>query len=339
MEHPDANLIRDLSDAYAKAVGPLLPDAAALVDFPRHRNVGDSVIWSGQRVLMRRLGMRVTYTCDKDSYDADRLRRRNGDGPILIHGGGNFGDLYPGFHGSREAIVEDFPASRVVQLPQTLHFGAEEALRRASDHFARHDDFTLLVRDDASLAIAREWFAGTHAVVVPDAAFALGPLSRPRAPDVDVLVLARDDIERTTTPADFERHDVEVTDWGDHDFSRVAWNARKASYRTVDLVDRGLSGRRSSQAAILRIFDGIAQQNLVAGLRTLSRGRVVITDRLHGHIMCLLLGIPHVVLDNSYGKVTSFRRRWTSESRLTHDAGDVDEAVAIARSLLRRQPS
>jgi len=49
------------------------------------------------------------------------------------------------------------------------------------------------------------------------------------------------------------------------------------------------------------------------GCRVLSQGRLVITDRLHGHILSLLMGIPHVLLDNSYGKVRRFYEAWTKE--------------------------
>ncbi|WP_276524270.1 polysaccharide pyruvyl transferase family protein, partial [Enterobacter hormaechei] len=46
-----------------------------------------------------------------------------------------------------------------------------------------------------------------------------------------------------------------------------------------------------------------ARRRVERGLRLLSRGERIVTDRLHGHILSLLLGIPHVVLDNDYGKL------------------------------------
>ena len=38
----------------------------------------------------------------------------------------------------------------------------------------------------------------------------------------------------------------------------------------------------------------------------------IVTDRLHGHILCTLLNIPHVFLPNSYHKNASFYRHWTA---------------------------
>jgi pyruvyl transferase EpsO len=71
------------------------------------------------------------------------------------------------------------------------------------------------------------------------------------------------------------------------------------------------------------------------GCENLSRGRVVITDRLHGHILCLLLGIPHVVLDNSYGKISAFIETWTRDSALVRLAADPHDAEEQARRLVR----
>ena len=48
----------------------------------------------------------------------------------------------------------------------------------------------------------------------------------------------------------------------------------------------------------------------------------------------MLLGIPHVVLDNANGKVRGVFETWTGRSGLAHWAETTDEAVALARTLL-----
>ena len=59
----------------------------------------------------------------------------------------------------------------------------------------------------------------------------------------------------------------------------------------------------------------------------LAAGHTVITDRLHGHILSLLLGIPHVVLDNSYGKVRAFYETWTRDAPIVRWAETAADAV------------
>jgi len=81
-------------------------------------------------------------------------------------------------------------------------------------------------------------------------------------------------------------------------------------------------------------YDVQARQRLRLGCGLLARGRVVITDRLHGHILCLLLGIPHVLLDNSYGKVRQFHDTWTAGAPRVRWAESAADAVGLARALL-----
>ena len=56
------------------------------------------------------------------------------------------------------------------------------------------------------------------------------------------------------------------------------------------------------------------------------------SDRLHAHILCLLMGIPHVLLDNTYGKVRSFHETWTQASVLTVFEDDFPRAIDRART-------
>jgi exopolysaccharide biosynthesis predicted pyruvyltransferase EpsI len=67
------------------------------------------------------------------------------------------------------------------------------------------------------------------------------------------------------------------------------------------------------------------------GLDLLAEAPVVVTDRLHAHILCLLIGVPHVVVDTGYGKLRAFVDAWTAghpRVRLARDAGEA-EAAAI----------
>jgi pyruvyl transferase EpsO len=68
----------------------------------------------------------------------------------------------------------------------------------------------------------------------------------------------------------------------------------------------------------------------------LSLGRIVITDRLHGHIFCLMLGIPHVLLNDDDGKNWNFYETWGRQSGLCRLARTPADAWALARSALPR---
>jgi exopolysaccharide biosynthesis predicted pyruvyltransferase EpsI len=89
-----------------------------------------------------------------------------------------------------------------------------------------------------------------------------------------------------------------------------------------------------ARTVLPRTYVPLAQRRLARGVSLLSGGRVIVTDRLHGHILATLLGIPHVVLDNSYGKLHHFIRTWTHVSPLVRMAASLDEAAAQAQQLL-----
>ena len=81
----------------------------------------------------------------------------------------------------------------------------------------------------------------------------------------------------------------------------------------------------------------MAQSNLRAANMLLSRGRIVVTDRLHAHVMCVLLGIPHVLLDNSYGKVSSVYRSYTHRFETVHFASSGAEVAARIETAMAQQ--
>jgi len=90
------------------------------------------------------------------------------------------------------------------------------------------------------------------------------------------------------------------------------------------------------QGALSRTYAPLARERVERGHRMLGSGKVVITNRLHAHILCLMLGVPHVVLDNSYGKVRGFYETWTHVSPLVEWGANEPEAFARALAILAR---
>jgi exopolysaccharide biosynthesis predicted pyruvyltransferase EpsI len=319
-------LRKQAEDVLRSVVGP--GESCALLDFPNHGNVGDSAIWLGTRALLQRVGMRVAYASDWLSLRPAILRKCVGDGPILLQGGGNLGDLWPQFQIFREHVIETFPHQRIVLLPQAIHFEHRDNLERARRVFAGHPRLTVMVRDRQSLEIARAGLS-VEPILCPDFAFGLGPLRRVSPPRHDVLLLARGDKEKAgdRAAAHVFGAGTEVADWGEDDL--VVGVVRAVTRRA--LRPRLLGGLWRH---VVPVYDALARARLRAGIRLLSRGRVVVTDRLHGHVLCVLLGIPHVVLDNSYGKVRSLLDTWTGQLPLVSQARSPEQAEAQVRALL-----
>ena len=315
----------------ATVLDPLLPRGVrcALLDFPDYGNVGDSAIWLGEMAYLRRIGASIVYACDVASFSPARLRERLQGGVILLSGGGNLGDLWPAHQRLREAVIQAFPDHRIIQLPQSIHFEGKAALDRARAVFDAHSQLVLLLRDHRSLAFARREFRAP-CFLCPDLSLALGPLARP-TPRREILWLLRGDQEaRDQGPTP---NGVESVDWLEEPRSWVfranrllseprAWPPKVQAWTWPTLAP--LYGR---------VWDALARERLARGCALLSEARVVVTDRLHGHLLSLLLGIPHVVMDNSYGKIRDYYDTWTHSCGLTHWATTPAEASMLARRL------
>jgi pyruvyl transferase EpsO len=328
----DHELLARLSRTIDATLRPLIPPdrPVALIDFPQYPNVGDSAIWLGALAVLDRLGLgRPHYVCSVSSYSRRSLERAIGMGTILLSGGGNFGDLYESHQEIREDVIANFPANRIIQLPQSISFHAGEALQRARAVINRHPDLTLLVRDHQSLELARDEFR-VPSTLCPDLAFALAPLRRRPTARQGVLWLARTDAEsladRRAPRAIIDG--VQRVDWlGDRPTALLELNRRMT--RQIEYRRRWFGWLEPSLA---RTFAPAARQRFERGCRLLEVAEQAITDRLHGHILCLMLGLPHALLDNTNGKVRALYDTWTRDSTLTRWCDSEAEALAAVTS-------
>lgn len=337
----DRALVTKLSERIDAVLGALLAPGqrVALINFPNHANAGDSALWIGELAALRRAGARVMYQASWASYRRDELARvlREGD-VILLHGGGNFGDLY--LHNqavTRLNILRDFPHVRTLQLPQSIWFQEErnrEELRRACEE---HRDFTLLVRDQQSLDLARAHFQ-VPTQLCPDMAFALGPLARAQKPQRDILWLARTDVESSGYRPPASDPNLQTVDWLTDLADEEAWNwrgrlAKSINQRLHETARHGRPATWGRHRLLTATFAPLARAWVQRGCLILARGRVVVTDRLHGHLLALMQDIPHVVLDNSYGKLRTMYETWTHPSMTAHWAENAEQALKLAREL------
>lgn len=315
------------------------PGPVAVIDFPNHNNAGDSAIWLGEQAALRYLGVEIAYVADRTSFLPERVRRAVGDGPVLMHGGGNFGDVWPDFQELRERVLTTLPSNPVIQLPQTITFENVRNQDRVARVCRAHGGMTLLVRDHESLAIARDVLeVPTH--LCPDMAMALEGINLPVPPVVDVLWQARMDKESDATEETIRTAIAQLRGSGTVELADWSLEDRKTRWARQSLRILGRVTRYEQLAAVpvqdiqATPFTRFAGQRVAMACRLLSRGRVVVTDRLHGHILCTLMGIPHLLLDNNNGKVGNYFRVWNADTGLTEWAGDVESGVKQARALL-----
>lgn len=337
-----ATLVMSLQARIDRTLAALIAPGTpvALLDYPDHWNVGDAAIWLGERAALGRLGCPMVHTCTLQDYDPALLARRVREGQILLHGGGNLGDLWFHHQVFRERVIHDFPSNPIIQLPQSVHFQDASHIVRFRRLCATHPRLRIILRDRPSHAFATTQF-GIEALLAPDMAFGLGMLASSdsdRGGGRPIFWLSRTDKESSGAPLVEVGPECERRDWvsrgaGDE----AAWQEAKRLRAEIDRLRAATREGHDPEPTLASLsarYDELAWVRVSRGLDMLSRGRVVITDRLHGHILSLCLGIPHVLLDNSYHKVRATYDSWTSASPLTAWATTPAEALARAAALI-----
>jgi pyruvyl transferase EpsO len=303
----------------------------ALLDYPNHDNIGDSAIFVGEVDYVSHRKMVPSYISGLGSNSWFDLEKSIGEGPILLHGGGNLGDIWGDFQNFRESVLERYVGRPVLQFPQTIYFRSEDAADRFARIVERHGAFTLLVRDRPSYEFAkRKLQCDVH--LCPDMAFAMRPLHR-LAPQQDLLLHLRLDQEAAQ---DYATSELELPaksirrDWPEETGKEVEKWFRNALIKAAFSDLSSLQFDRKSIKWHRRAH--VARYRVERGVKLLSTGKAVITDRLHGHILCCLLDIPHVALDNSYGKLSGFMEAWGTNTPRSRLASSLEEAVQIVRN-------
>ncbi len=311
---------------------PLVPGKkCALLDFPNYPNVGDSAIWVGEQIFLSKLGVKPAYVCAAENRDWNAMERAIGpDGTIFITGGGNFGDVWPKHQQLREEVLDRFPEHPVLQLPQTVHFSDRNEADRTAAKIKKHGKFTLAVRDLKSLAFAQERFK-CNVVLCPDMAFCIGPIGAAASSDQRILLLLRADKEKKDpSPADaiLQSPDLLCTDWLTESSTgtRLRFGARMFADMLCGKAAPTLRGS---------YYNALAWERVRRGLRQLASFRYIVSDRLHVHILSTLLGRHHALLDNNYGKLSSFIAAWSTN----WDGMQVCHELPMAVEAVRREIS
>ncbi|ABZ78745.1 polysaccharide pyruvyl transferase [Shewanella halifaxensis HAW-EB4] len=277
----------------------------AYIDIPLHYNVGDTLIYLGTEQFIDDHEVNVIHRAFQKNINHNKLKQAD---VIMLHGGGNFGDLYLKHQKLRESIVKQYPDKQIVLLPQTIFFKSKAAQEKSANIFSSHPDVTMLVRDKRSYEIAKHF--SDKVMLMPDMAHSLHPLVDAREvinKDTQVkrvLNLKRKDIESSGTSNEFIKKEfdwVNMLTLSDHMLLKYFKKMQKLPILKYKLAK---DWKIQSDALLFTSSNYFLQHELVH------------TDRLHGLILSVLLGRQVVMADNSYGKNGAYYNQWLSSNPL-----------------------
>jgi len=337
-------------------------EGCAMVDWPRWKpNIGSHLVWLATGLHLRQVaGARIAYVSSVQDYSRDEMLGKigRGTGAIFLRGG-YFGDFWAGGENARqlmyERIIAECRDNPVYLMPQSISFDNPARLAKSADILNRHPALTIFARDEGSFAYASEHFHRAKVILSPDSAFHLvgmPELNFHRSPSGQVLYHRRKDwVLPEFDPENLGIPDLVTSEWLSFEWLGIGrWSrasrvpglvpfVRESYQRCLAAPGEWLARQRWKRASPDNgVEDGATAAAWLhptwswihSGLRQLSRYRVVITNRLHGHIGCLLLGVPHVLIPGPYGKMRAFYDTWTRDiefCRLVEDPLEVKDAV------------
>ena len=327
------NLNEQLSKRIDETLAPLIAgrsERICIIDPPGYANVGDSAIFLGELAFLRRNfpAARIDFF-DTGNYTPACDRYIRGSSIILLQGGGNFGEIWPRHHAIRLDILDRFPGRPIVQFPQSISFSTQAGIDATARAIERQGNFTLLVRDRKSQAFAEKHFPCTT-ILCPDMAFALGDMRREPA-SLDYMCLLRQDKEAATDHSRLLKvmadlgGSMDVADWIEASNSRLG-NRDKTLGRTWRRHPWTIGVTRSFA---FRLRERYARERVAFGLNLLSKGSMVITDRLHAHVLCCLLGVRHLLFDSMDGKASALYEAWTNSTQHARLVNSVDQVAGL----------
>lgn len=297
---PIADLIQDKKDVF-------------YFDYPLHLNVGDLLIYHGTEQFFKDHHIQVRLTRSEFDLDLAEVQQKiTPNTTILLHGGGNFGDLYPQHQKIREMMVRHFPNNRIIVLPQTLYFKEEKNQAKSAALFRQHNDCHLLARDIRTLEAFKQF--SDNARLSPDMAHQLyGTLPVKSATTGKQLYFLRKDIEASQVEkAIIETlpQDANIQDWDDI-LSNVDSKVLAISWRVGKLANRFKLNWLKN--ALNQFWFAYTKRIVTRVAKVFLNNDQVTTTRLHGHIFSCLLELPNQVCDNSYGKNSGYASLWTKD--------------------------
>lgn len=312
----------------------LIPNHAEIIllDYPNNTNVGDSLIWLGTLAYLNSRGLKISYVCDTRNYSFEKLKEKIKTNTIvLMNGGGNFGTLWDEVHNFRIKAIKDLKNVPIIQLPQTIHFDNQEKVDEINQVITQHGQFSLIVRSQYCYDFAKSRF-DTNVYLCPDMAFFIGAIKNADQPNIDCIAIARTDIETSGELSSVienlkNEYALEKTDW-------LEAGLAERSLHRIEMhtgLIRKIIDPHNMQ--LIQLWNSLSTLRLKRGVALLKDAKVVIADRLHVHILSILLNKPHVIIDNNYGKLKHFHETWTYRSPSHKYATNPNNVPKLVRNL------
>ncbi len=263
-----------------------------------YQNLGDMALTLGHKLLLERYYgdeyeiVMIPSNCTYSSVKYIKKIIKSQD-IINILGGGNMDDIYISLENCRRHIIRSFRKNRIVLFPQTMSFEddfhGKYRLKKSIRTYNSHPDLYIFTREEKSLTLMKKSYSNAKLIdIVPDIVLSINP--------------ELEKVERKGIHIAF-RHDKEKKD---NEIDKAVWSFLKQNYDDISIKD-------TVDITIDECKPENYDKTLYSYWKLLAQKRVVVTDRLHCMIFCVITGTPCVVFDNSNQKISGVYYRWLSD--------------------------
>ena len=304
--------IEELKTTIESTLSPIIGEKAILIDLPYHGNVGDILIWEGELSFFKTIKINLISQTSCYTFQFSDLST---DITICIHGGGNFGDLYPESHDFKKKVIEKYPNNKIVIFPQSVWYENKDLIKADSDIFSKHKDLHICARDKFSYDFLVNNFSSNNIYLVPDMAFYIhnivkGAVQEPK--DNRVLYIKRLDKE-LKEPANIINSPYDERDWP---YFEGKGNIHRLIFGLARRINKIKIKRIRSLLALLIdvLMNNIIRDQLIKqGVILLKPYKKILTTRLHAMILGILLDKDVVAFNNTTKKISAYYNTWLTD--------------------------
>ena len=266
-----------------------------LVGTPRHGNIGDQAIVFSEYIVLKKffpsyqiIDVPYPYLTGELSEIFYGLGFQKYVQPydlIVMHGGGNLGNLWVNEEIFRRSVIEKFHDNKIIIFPQSIHFtydaDGQNQLVISKQIYNAHPDLHLMLRDENSFNLANEIFPEINTYLLPDVVTVLfGILDKVDVVREGVLFVLRHDKEKVRDDSTVQRLQEFLA-------------RQNIPFSVIDTVINEIIYKENREQKVLDVLMKIRQS------------RLVITDRFHGVVFSYVTRTPVMAFKSFDTKISS----------------------------------
>ena len=291
------------------------PNMVFVVYTPTHENLGDHAIALAEMAILDELGIIYTEITQPEIHKLREfgLLRLFNNTKVFINGGGNLGTLWFDVEKAFRDIMIAAPKADILIFPSTIYyedtdFGNKE-FENSKKIYNNHKSLTLYARENISYKKMKNTY--NNVKLVPDMVFYLNKSEKNVARNGAVLCL-RNDLERTLSEEDESLIYKQLQQlFGDK-------ITKTDMYAAQDLTDENRN------------------QELTKKFDQFKSAKLIITDRLHCMIFCVITGTPCIVVNSKSPKVKGCYE-WVKDFEYIKFADNLSDITNLYNSIPQKE--